>query len=103
MTNLIVLCSFSGYMSPEYAMEGLFSVKSDVYSFGVLLLEIATGKRNSGNYEEIASTLVGHVSIFLEKTTLNLNHLSLKNLIIGYIQMHLDLGPVERRKSNGDC
>ncbi|PNT64107.1 hypothetical protein BRADI_4g24529v3 [Brachypodium distachyon] len=28
-----------GYMSPEYAMEGLFSVKSDVYSFGVLLLE----------------------------------------------------------------
>ncbi|KAL6333291.1 hypothetical protein AAG906_028474 [Vitis piasezkii] len=24
-----------GYMSPEYAMEGLFSTKSDVYSFGV--------------------------------------------------------------------
>lgn len=34
-----------GYMSPEYAMEGIFSVKSDVYSFGVLLLEIVTGKR----------------------------------------------------------
>ncbi|KAM4121149.1 hypothetical protein ACJW30_03G186800 [Castanea mollissima] len=30
-----------GYMSPEYAMEGIFSIKSDVYSFGVLLLEIA--------------------------------------------------------------
>uniref|UniRef100_K4A115 non-specific serine/threonine protein kinase n=1 Tax=Setaria italica TaxID=4555 RepID=K4A115_SETIT len=29
-----------GYMAPEYAMEGIFSVKSDVYSFGVLLLEI---------------------------------------------------------------
>ncbi|XP_028552186.1 G-type lectin S-receptor-like serine/threonine-protein kinase B120 isoform X2 [Dendrobium catenatum] len=29
-----------GYMAPEYAMQGLFSVKSDVYSFGVLLLEI---------------------------------------------------------------
>ncbi|TVU16226.1 hypothetical protein EJB05_39778 [Eragrostis curvula] len=29
-----------GYMSPEYAMEGSFSVKSDTYSFGVLLLEI---------------------------------------------------------------
>ncbi|MBA0755055.1 hypothetical protein Gogos_022334, partial [Gossypium gossypioides] len=27
-------------MSPEYAMEGLFSIKSDVFSFGVLLLEI---------------------------------------------------------------
>ncbi|VAH44981.1 unnamed protein product [Triticum turgidum subsp. durum] len=34
-----------GYMSPEYAMEGIFSVKSDVYSFGVLILEIITGKR----------------------------------------------------------
>ncbi|XP_035821052.1 G-type lectin S-receptor-like serine/threonine-protein kinase B120 isoform X5 [Zea mays] len=32
-----------GYMSPEYAMEGSFSVKSDTYSFGVLLLEIVSG------------------------------------------------------------
>ncbi|CAH9130889.1 unnamed protein product [Cuscuta epithymum] len=36
-----------GYMAPEYAMEGLFSVKSDVYSFGVLLLEIVSGRRNN--------------------------------------------------------
>lgn len=36
-----------GYMSPEYAMEGLFSAKSDVYSLGVLLLEIASGLRIS--------------------------------------------------------
>ncbi|CAM8994923.1 unnamed protein product [Rhodiola kirilowii] len=35
-------------MAPEYAMEGLFSVKSDVYSFGVLLLEIISGKKNTG-------------------------------------------------------
>ncbi|XP_059652124.1 leucine-rich repeat receptor protein kinase HPCA1-like isoform X2 [Cornus florida] len=35
-----------GYMSPEYAMEGLFSIKSDVFSFGVLLLEIVSGKKN---------------------------------------------------------
>ncbi|KAL8127209.1 G-type lectin S-receptor-like serine/threonine-protein kinase At4g27290 [Apium graveolens] len=35
-----------GYMSPEYALDGLFSVKSDVYSFGVLLLEIVRGERN---------------------------------------------------------
>ncbi|RDX90532.1 Cysteine-rich receptor-like protein kinase 25, partial [Mucuna pruriens] len=37
-----------GYMAPEYAMQGLFSVKSDVFSFGVLVLEIVSGKKNSG-------------------------------------------------------
>ncbi|XP_010427120.1 PREDICTED: cysteine-rich receptor-like protein kinase 10 [Camelina sativa] len=36
-----------GYMSPEYAMHGQFSVKSDVYSFGIIVLEIITGKRNN--------------------------------------------------------
>ncbi|KAG6696882.1 hypothetical protein I3842_09G170700 [Carya illinoinensis] len=41
-----------GYMSPEYAMQGVFSVKSDVYSFGVLLLEIITGKRNNTSYHD---------------------------------------------------
>ncbi|GLU23239.1 hypothetical protein SLE2022_392620 [Rubroshorea leprosula] len=39
-----------GYMAPEYAMEGLFSVKSDVFSFGVILLEIISGKKNNGFY-----------------------------------------------------
>ncbi|RID78513.1 hypothetical protein BRARA_A01331, partial [Brassica rapa] len=40
-----------GYMSPEYAMYGHFSMKSDVYSFGVLILEIISGKKNSSLYE----------------------------------------------------
>ncbi|XP_073223862.1 cysteine-rich receptor-like protein kinase 10 isoform X2 [Cicer arietinum] len=40
-----------GYMSPEYAMHGHFSVKSDVFSFGVMLLEIISGKKNSYTFE----------------------------------------------------
>nr|XP_043639775.1 G-type lectin S-receptor-like serine/threonine-protein kinase At4g27290 [Erigeron canadensis] len=38
-----------GYMAPEYALHGRYSERSDVYSFGVLLLEIVTGKRNTGS------------------------------------------------------
>ncbi|GKV19191.1 hypothetical protein SLEP1_g29483 [Rubroshorea leprosula] len=34
-----------GYMSPEYALGGIFSEKSSVFSFGVLLLEIVSGKK----------------------------------------------------------
>ncbi|PON85322.1 Cysteine rich receptor like kinase [Trema orientale] len=47
-----------GYMAPEYAMGGMFSVKSDIFSFGVILLEIISGKKNSGFYlTEHAQTL----------------------------------------------
>ncbi|MED6126547.1 hypothetical protein PIB30_079524 [Stylosanthes scabra] len=38
-----------GYIAPEYAIDGNFSVKSDTYSFGVLLLEIVSGKKNRGD------------------------------------------------------
>uniref|UniRef100_A0A7N2MLV5 Receptor-like serine/threonine-protein kinase n=1 Tax=Quercus lobata TaxID=97700 RepID=A0A7N2MLV5_QUELO len=59
-TNCVV--GTYGYMSPEYAMQGLFSIKSDVYSFGVLLLEIITGKRNSTyHHDGPSSNLIGHV------------------------------------------
>ena len=61
--NVCFKCS--GYMPPEYAMEGLFSEKSDVYSFGVLLLEIVSGRRNSSFYhDEDSLSLVGFVSIY---------------------------------------
>ncbi|XP_026429254.1 cysteine-rich receptor-like protein kinase 10 [Papaver somniferum] len=39
-----------GYMAPEYALHGLFSVKSDVYSFGVLLLEIVSGRKITSSH-----------------------------------------------------
>ncbi|KAF5481157.1 hypothetical protein F2P56_001833 [Juglans regia] len=50
-----------GYMSPEYALDGLFSVKSDVFSFGVVVLEIIGGKRNTGFFQpEQALSLLGY-------------------------------------------
>ncbi|KAJ9690206.1 hypothetical protein PVL29_012722 [Vitis rotundifolia] len=68
-----------GYMSPEYAMEGLFSIKSDVYSFGVLLLEIITGRRNTTYYCDSPSfNLVGYVwSLWSEGKALDIVDVSL--------------------------
>ncbi|KAL0675181.1 hypothetical protein Bca4012_003162 [Brassica carinata] len=50
------------YMSPEYALHGQIPMKSDVYSFGVLVLEIISGKMNSGFNEkdDSAVNLVTH-------------------------------------------
>ncbi|CAL5062386.1 unnamed protein product [Urochloa decumbens] len=48
VTNRVV--GTYGYMAPEYAMRGHYSIKSDVFSFGVLILEIVTGRRNGGSY-----------------------------------------------------
>ncbi|CAO2147667.1 unnamed protein product [Urochloa humidicola] len=50
-----------GYMAPEYAFEGIFSIKSDVFSFGVVILEIISGKRTSSfhRYEDFVY-LLGH-------------------------------------------
>ncbi|KAM5580814.1 G-type lectin S-receptor-like serine/threonine-protein kinase [Rosa sericea] len=48
-TNTVV--GTYGYMSPEYALDGTFSVKSDVFSFGVVLLEIISGKKNAGFFQ----------------------------------------------------
>lgn len=53
-------------MSPEYAMDGAFSVKSDVFSFGVLVLEIISGKKNRGIFSvEPLLNLLSYVSYFL--------------------------------------
>ncbi|KAJ9542970.1 hypothetical protein OSB04_029476 [Centaurea solstitialis] len=50
-----------GYISPEYAANGVFSVKSDVFSFGVLVLEIVSGKKNRGfSHQDHHDNLLGH-------------------------------------------
>ncbi|KAG5020599.1 hypothetical protein JHK87_016454 [Glycine soja] len=55
------MASFSGYMAPEYAIDGVFSIKSDVYSFGILLLEALSGKKNKGiSYSNSSYNLIGH-------------------------------------------
>ncbi|KAM6552222.1 hypothetical protein CsatB_002030 [Cannabis sativa] len=50
-----------GYMAPEYAFDGLFSIKSDVFSFGILVLEIVSGRKSRGFHcEKNGLTLIGH-------------------------------------------
>ncbi|XP_035835730.1 G-type lectin S-receptor-like serine/threonine-protein kinase At4g27290 [Helianthus annuus] len=63
-----------GYMSPEYALDGLFSIKSDVFSFGILILEVLSGKRNRGFIDpENENNLVGHVwSLYTEGRSMEL-------------------------------
>ncbi|KAI9186944.1 hypothetical protein LWI28_022524 [Acer negundo] len=50
-----------GYMAPEYAIDGIFSIKSDIFSFGILLLELVSGKKNRGFYHpDYNLSLIGY-------------------------------------------
>ncbi|CAL5344668.1 unnamed protein product [Camellia sinensis] len=61
-TNTAKIVGTYGYMAPEFAMEGLYSVKSDVFSFGVLLIEIITGRRNASfHLTKCAPSLIAYV------------------------------------------
>ncbi|KAK4713234.1 hypothetical protein R3W88_019141 [Solanum pinnatisectum] len=68
-----------GYMSPEYALDGLFSIKSDVFSFGVVVLEMISGRRNTGFYQsEEALNLLGYAwKLWTEKAETQLIEKSL--------------------------
>ncbi|KAJ9554416.1 hypothetical protein OSB04_018461 [Centaurea solstitialis] len=68
-----------GYISPEYAVNGLFSVKSDIFSFGVLVLEIVSGEKNRGFvHEDHHDHLLGHAwRLYKEGKSLDLIDTSL--------------------------
>ncbi|KAG6790520.1 hypothetical protein POTOM_006676 [Populus tomentosa] len=63
-----------GYMSPEYVVDGRFSLKSDVFSFGVLVLEIISGKKNRGfSHPDHYHNLLGHAwKLWTEERALEL-------------------------------
>ncbi|KAM7461126.1 hypothetical protein LguiA_029247 [Lonicera macranthoides] len=93
-TNRIV--GTYGYMSPEYAMHGQFSMKSDVFSFGVLVLEIIAGKKNSCFYQsEYGEDLLSHAwklwkdGMSLELMDPTLAHAYSRNEVIRCIEMGL--------------
>ncbi|XP_076906853.1 G-type lectin S-receptor-like serine/threonine-protein kinase SD1-1 [Bidens hawaiensis] len=65
-----------GYMSPEYAGKGIFSVKSDVFSFGVLTLEIVSGIQSRYSVLEKAWNHYkeGKLSEFADSSLIELDH-----------------------------
>ncbi|XP_059643759.1 uncharacterized protein LOC132285587 [Cornus florida] len=73
-----------GYMPPEYAMEGIFSIKSDVFSFGVLMLETITGRKNSSFYHaDCVQNLVGYAwELWKKDAALELMDPTLRNSCI---------------------
>uniref|UniRef100_A0A7N2LJS0 non-specific serine/threonine protein kinase n=1 Tax=Quercus lobata TaxID=97700 RepID=A0A7N2LJS0_QUELO len=83
-TNRIV--GTYGYMSPEYAMEGVFSIKSDVYSFGVLMLEILSGRRSNSFYHaDHVLNLVGYAwDLWQEGEGLELVDLTIRDSCVEY-------------------
>ncbi|KAL7613914.1 hypothetical protein Lser_V15G08612 [Lactuca serriola] len=84
-----------GYISPEYALHGRFSVKSDVFSFGVLVLEIVSGKKNREfSHEDLNDNLLGHAwRLYTEGKYLDLMSPSLQSsCIISEVKRSIHVG-----------
>ncbi|KAL7188032.1 hypothetical protein ACSBR1_037969 [Camellia fascicularis] len=68
ITNKVV--GTYSYISPEYIVEGNFSVKYDVLSFRVLIMEIVSGRRNSTFYHlDCPRNLIGYAWELWKKET----------------------------------
>ncbi|XP_056173190.1 G-type lectin S-receptor-like serine/threonine-protein kinase At4g27290 [Syzygium oleosum] len=94
-----------GYMSPEYAYDGKFSVKSDVFSLGVILLEIVSGKRNRGFcHPDHEHNLLGHAWLLWSAgRSLELLHESLcDSFIASQVERCIQVGLVCVQKCPGD-
>lgn len=95
-------------MSPEYAMEGLFSIKSDVFSYGVLLLEIISGRKNTSTFDDGTSVnLIGHVCRFILPLSVTHKHIhlpkgSLELNLMDVLPSLIGLESLGRRKTFGN-
>ncbi|XP_057790620.1 cysteine-rich receptor-like protein kinase 8 [Salvia miltiorrhiza] len=71
-------------MAPEYAIDGKYSVKSDIFALGVILLEIVSGKKNSGfDHCDHYHSLLGHAwLLWKENNILELMDECLSNTFI---------------------
>ncbi|XP_024031534.1 G-type lectin S-receptor-like serine/threonine-protein kinase At4g27290 [Morus notabilis] len=71
-----------GYMSPEYIIDGYFSVKSDVFSFGVMVLEIVSGRKNqSFEHPDHKLNLLGHAwKLWIEGRPMELIDVLMENV-----------------------
>ncbi|XVE87891.1 hypothetical protein DITRI_Ditri19aG0025000 [Diplodiscus trichospermus] len=85
-----------GYMSPEYGIDGLFSVKSDVFSFGVIVLEILSGRKNRAfQHPDHHHNLLGHAWILwkegrpLELIDANLDSSVFESELLKFMQVGL--------------
>ncbi|KAG2682430.1 hypothetical protein I3760_11G191100 [Carya illinoinensis] len=78
-----------GYMSPEYLMQGVFSIKSDVFSLGVLLLEILSGRKNTGHLLGYASELWSSDKRSDIVDPLLLDDMSSMSMVLRYINIAL--------------
>ncbi|KAJ9542971.1 hypothetical protein OSB04_029477 [Centaurea solstitialis] len=84
-----------GYISPEYAIYGRFSIKSDVFSFGVMVLEMVSGKKNTEfSHEHVGGNLLGHAwRLYREGKCMELMSPCLRNsCIISEVERTIHVG-----------